>query len=437
MILGLNLENYGKCVKMDKESEKQIQRAKSLLMNELKEGLAPDDRIALTLVLYGEKPGASVITDRPSKLDYFCDITGLENRKVSENEIGSEYLISCDKDEVQQIESMGEFLGYPESAVEFFNEYKGNRLNWKYIQFLDNLLDEGKIDSEELQYLYLIHYIPELSESGVSHAVDLGKEREKSILEKDSNSGLDIGSEILLEEVYSARNFVTQQKIEMLYIDFIMTYTAEELEEYFLNKLPDKIGYEQAFDILMMLIGEKPGALVMSPGLKEKKLLKEMCDRLDLEYKVTGGKERSFFDKLLNRDTRVLKDGFFISRNEGALEELDESEGLFYGYSDKGVGQFLGYPKDSTLFYENSNDPAPDKARSKIEDMIDEDKIDREDRKKLSLISYVPKPEEVSIFRAVKIGDMREQKLEEVDKDLETEIGERYLEEIKSEAFTN
>lgn len=422
---------------MDKESEKQIQRAKSLLMSELNEGLAPDDRIALTLVLYGEKPGASVITDRPGKLEYFCDITGLENKKISENEIGKEYLISCDEDEVQQIESMGDFLGYPESAVEFFNEYKGNRLNWKYIQFLDDLLDEDKIDSEELQYLYLIHYIPELSEEGVKRAIELGKDREESIIEKDDNSGLEIGSEILLEEVYSARNFITQQKIEMLYIDFIMTYSAEELEKYFLDELPESIGYEQAFDILMMIVGEKPGSLVMSPDLDEINLLEDMCDELDLEYIITGGNERSFIDKVLGRDTRVLKDGFFISRNEKALEELENSEGLFYGYSDKGVGSFLGYPKDSTLFYENSDEPAPEKAKSKIEEMRENDKIDKEDRKKLSLISYVPKPEEVSIFRAVKIGEMREQKLEELDKDLETEIGEKYLENIKSKAFTD
>ncbi|MFB6115540.1 MAG: hypothetical protein ABEK04_04535 [Candidatus Nanohalobium sp.] len=417
---------------MDRESEEQIQRAKNLLMNELKEGLEPDDRIALTLVLYGEKPGASIITDRPAKLEYFCELTGLEHKKISENEIGSEYLVSCDEEELRQIESMGEFLGYPESAVEFFNEYKGNRLNWKYIQFLDELLDEDQIKSNDLQYLYLIHYIPELSDEGVKNAIELGKEREEALIQKDKDSGLDIGSKVIEEEVYSARNFVTQQKIEMLYIDFIMTYDTEELEAFFLDKLPESIGHEQAFDILMMLMGEKPGALVMSPNPGEKNLLEDMCEELDLSYKVTGGKKRSWLDKVLNRDTRVFKDGFFIARDEKALDHLDESEGMFYGYSDRGVGEFLGYPEDSTLFYENSTDPATEKSEQKIEEMKEEGKISSEDEKKLSLISYVPKPDEVSILRAVKIGETREKKLNEIDKDLETSIGEEYLEEIKS-----
>jgi hypothetical protein len=243
---------------MDSESRKQIEKAKNLLINELREGLEPEDRISLTLVLYGEKPGASLITDRPAKLEYFCDLTGLEFRKAGENDIGAEYFVSCDEEELQKIESMGEFLGYPDSAVEYFNEYQGNRLNWKYIQFLDELMEKGKIDREELQYLFLVQFIPELSEENVREAVELGKDREEAILDKDESSGLEIGSNILEEEVYSARNFITQQKIEMLYIDFIMTYKTGELEKYFLEKLPEKISYEQCFDILMMLTGEKP-----------------------------------------------------------------------------------------------------------------------------------------------------------------------------------
>lgn len=416
---------------MDTESRKQIERAKKLLMNELREGLEPEGRISLTLVLYGEKPGASLLTDRPSKLEYFCDLTGLEYRKAGENDIGNEYFISCDEEELKRIESMGEFLGYPESAVEFFNEYQGNRLNWKYIQFLEEMLDNGKIDVENLQYLYLVQYIPELSEENVKEAMELGKERETSILEKDSDSGLEIGSRILEEEVYSARNFVTQQKIEMLYIDFIMTYKTKELEKYFMKYLPDKIGYNHAYDILMMLTGEKPGSLVMSPDVEQRKALEEMCEQLDLSYKITGGRKRSLLDKLLRRDTRLFKDGFFIARDEKALERLEQSEGKFYGYSDKGVGEFLGYPRESTIYYENSTDPATKASEKKIEELETEEKLEKDEINLLNLVSYVPRPEEENILRAVKIGEMREKKLKELDKDLETSIGEKYLEKMK------
>lgn len=419
-------------LRMDSESRKQVERAKNLLMNELREGLEPEDRISLTLVLYGEKPGASLITDRPAKLEYFCDLTGLEYRKAAENDIGTEYLVSCDEEELQRIESMGEFLGYPDSAVEFFNEYQGNRLNWKYIQYLDGMMEDGEIEREELQYLYLVQFIPELSEENVREAVELGKEREEAILEKDQGSGLEIGTQILEEEVYSARNFITQQKIEMLYIDFIMTYKTEELEEYFLEKLPEKIPYEQAFDILMMLTGEKPGSLVMSPSIKQKKVLEDLCEGLDLSYRITGGKERSLLDKVLRRDTRMFKDGFFIARDEKALERLEQSDGKFYGFSDRGVGEFLGYPKESTIYYQETREPATQASEEKIEELEEKGELDGKDKEFLALISYVPRPEEVSILRAVKIGEMREKKLKELDKDLETEIGEKYIEKMKA-----
>lgn len=417
--------------RMDTESRKQVERAKKLLMNELREGLEPEDRISLTLVLYGEKPGASIITDRPSKLEYFCDLTGLEYRKAGENDIGNEYFISCDEEEIQRIESMGEFLGYPESAVEFFNEYQGNRLNWKYIQFLEEILDDGKIDVDDLQYLYLVQYIPELSEENVKDAVELGKDREKSILQKDEDSGLEIGSKILEEEVYSARNFITQQKIEMLYIDFIMTYKPKELEKYFMKYLPEKIGYDHAYDILMMLTGEKPGSLVMSPDTQQVEALEKMCEELDLSYKLTGGREKSFLDKLLGRDTRMFKDGFFIARDEKGLNRLEQSEGKFYGFSDRGVGEFLGYPKESTIYYQENNMPAEQDSKEKVKDLKG-DRISEEDVELLSLISYVPRPEKVSILRAVKIGEMREKKVKELDKDLETSIGEKYIKELKA-----
>lgn len=417
--------------RMDTESRKQIERAKNLLMNELREGLEPEGRISLTLVLYGEKPGASIITDRPSKLEYFCDLTGLEYRKAGENDIGNEYFISCDEDELQRIESMGEFLGYPESAVEFFNEYQGNRLNWKYIQFLEEMLEDGNIEVENVQYLYLVQYIPELSEENVKEAIELGKERENSILQKDKDSGLEIGSKILEEEVYSARNFVSQQKIEMLYIDFIMTYKPKELEKYFMKFLPEKIGYDHAYDILMMLTGEKPGSLVMSPEKDQIEALEEMCEELDLSYRLTGGREKSLLDKVLGRDTRLLKDGFFIARDEKALGRLEQSEGIFYGFSDRGVGEFLGYPKESTIYYQENYKPPAQDSKKKVKELKGE-RISEKDIEFLSLISYVPRPEEVSILRAVKIGEMREKKLKEMDKDLETDIGEKYLEELKT-----
>lgn len=418
--------------KMDAESRKQIERAKKLLMNELREGLEPEARISVTLVFYGEKPGASVITDRPSKLEYFCDLTGLEYRKAGENDIGNEYFISCDDEELERVESMGEFLGYPESAVEFFNEYQGNRLNWKYIQFLEELLDDGEIDVEELQYLYLVQYIPELSEENVKEAIELGKEREKSVLQKDSDSGLEIGSQILEEEVYSARNFVTQQKIEMLYIDFIMTYETGELEKYFMKYLPEKIGFEHAYDILMMLTGEKPGSLVMSPDMEQKKALEELCNELDLSYRVTGGRERSLLDKILRRDTRMFKDGFFIARDEKAVERLEQSEGRFYGFSDRGVGEFLGYPRESTIYYQESTDPATKASEEKVQELKEDGTLTEEEIELLALISYVPRPEGTSVLRAVKIGEMREKKLKELDKDLETGIGQKYIEEMKA-----
>lgn len=413
------------------QEDRDIKEARRLLMEDLDEGLESEDRISLTLVLYGEKPGASLTTETPLKLERFCELTGLAYRQIGESEIGMNYLVSGEEEDLEDFGSVGSFLGYPDSAVQFFNEYQGNRLNWKYIEFLDDLLDDGKLECEDVQYLYLVQYIPELSEEKVREAVDEGRDREESLLEKDRSSGLDIGSKILEQEVYSARNFVTQQKIDMLYLDFVMNYGSEELEDHFLDELEDKIFDEQCFDILMMLLGEKPGSLVMSPSPRQKKVLKDMCDELDLHFRVTGGGERSLLDRLLGRDTRTFKDGFFISREEKTLERLEASEGDFYGFSDKAVGEFLGYPKESTLFYHESDQPSAQETSEKISELENQGKIEEDEAEKLSFISYVPKPDELSIKRGIKIGNQRKKKLHEMDKDLETDLGEIYIRKMK------
>jgi hypothetical protein len=157
-----------------------------------------------------------------------------------------------------------------------------------------------------------------------------------------------------------------------------------------------------------------------------------MCDELDLAYRITGGRERSLLDKILRRDTRMFKDGFFIARDEKALKRLEESDGKFYGFSDRGVGEFLGYPRESTIYYQESRKPATEKSEEKLEELEEKGKISEKDKEYLALISYVPRPEEVSIMRAVKIGEMREKKLKELDKDLETGIGEKYIEEMNA-----
>ena len=183
----------------------------------------------------------------------------------------------------------------------------------------------------------------------------------------------------------------------------------ERAKEFLEQRLRERITVEEVLDILFLVLGEKPGALIMQADVKTRKVLEEFCTEFDVEMKVVEGQERSLLDRVLGRDTRFMKDSIFLARNQERFEILEESDGDFCGFSDRAVGEFLGYPESAVDYYENKTkgEPAGMEVEKKIEQMIQEDRIDDDAKKYLEMISYLPNPEEENIMDAVEEGKRR------------------------------
>ncbi len=200
----------------------------------------------------------------------------------------------------------------------------------------------------------------------------------------------------------------------------------EKLEHYFLEELPEKLSAEAAYPLLLLVLGERPGALVMSAGREKRKLLKQFADDFGLEYRTYGEDEKSLIDRLLRRETPLSKPGVFLTRDAERFDIVEKSDGRFYGTSDEAVGRFLGYP-DSAIEYYDQDGTIGSETVEKISHMIDQGEISQEKRRYLDLTTYIPEPSKDAIREAIAIGEKREKLLHELDQALDTDIGERYL----------
>lgn len=170
----------------------------------------------------------------------------------------------------------------------------------------------------------------------------------------------------------------------------------------------------------------------MSPDYRDRNLLRSFCEDFELEYLEVESQERSLVDRFLRRDTRMLKGGFFVAKDRDSFEILKKSEGRLYGFSDRAVGKFLGYPEDDTDYFSErtTNGDIWKETEKVIEELIEEDKLQQSDIKYFELINYVPRPKRSNVLQAVKNGKQKEKAVLEFDKKFETEIGKNYLEKI-------
>lgn len=202
------------------------------------------------------------------------------------------------------------------------------------------------------------------------------------------------------------------------------------LEHYFAEELPDRFPTDECLDMLMVVIGERPGALVMGPSFKDRRVLEEFCNTFELSFLDMEGEKRSWLDRIFRRDTRVFRGGFFISREDERLGIIENSEGDFYGSSEKAVGEFLGYPKEDVEYYTEKRQQTPERNfRQKVEDFVEGNNLNL-DLKYLNLASYVPKPEEENIRRAIRKGKEKEEKLLELEEETGSNISSKYLENL-------
>ena len=184
----------------------------SFLFDEAVPRLDLDTRVSLALLAIGEKPAASVkFMDSGKKelIEEFLDLTDLEHLSF-ETEMHQKYYMAQDVSRFQLLEkveedspyhtarSEGLFLGYPESAVEYFvkNQRKASR---KLKSKAANMAERNLVDRKKLYYLDLINYIPEVSAEGIIEGIEHGRIREEKLEEYDEEEDSELGEKLLNE----------------------------------------------------------------------------------------------------------------------------------------------------------------------------------------------------------------------------------------------
>ena len=210
----------------------------------------------------------------------------------------------------------------------------------------------------------------------------------------------------------------------------------EILEKYFVEKFPDTILDEEAYHLLLLVLEEKPGVFVMSADYRDRELLHCFCDEFDLEMAVKEGGSRSLLDRILRRDTRFIKDSVFITHKEERFDILENSNGEIKGFSDREIGEFLGYPEDAIEFYEEHEIPGRFFEKRIIE-FVDNSDLSQEEVELLGLLGYLPAPNMESVEDAVGVAEEREDRLVEFDRKMGLDIGSRYLSKMKDRQKIN
>lgn len=233
---------------------------------------------------------------------------------------------------------------------------------------------------------------------------------------------------------------------------------SEALEEIFLEDALDHMIVNEALDLLLLVLDEKPAASTtahfekLSPGFE--KFIEDFAERFDLYY-VT----RDVEDQHPESDENVTGSSVYLTRERerlemiSPLEDADSSDiGKFLGYPEEAVEDFetsRGFTdtyqkfeemmedqdvseKDALDFLEEStsNKSYSEKFDEKVEEMIEKDLINREDESLMGLISYIPVIKNETILSALKEANRRKKVLKELDKELNISVGERYLEKI-------
>jgi len=189
--------------------------------------------------------------------------------------------------------------------------------------------------------------------------------------------------------------------------------TAKNLDIWFREKLPEVLSYRKCYELLLLILEERPGTLIMNPSSEALEIIEDLADNFDLYLRTESS------------DKGLSTEGVFLARDEEKLRDL-ESDGRFYGLSDKVVGRFLGYPEDSIEYFSEN-----------IGGKSLESVVRRKARKiyvdtfYLEFICYVPKPTEDNIVEAIDKGKKRFERLEKTD------LGNFYIEKLRSNPIYN
>jgi len=231
-------------------------------------------------------------------------------------------------------------------------------------------------------------------------------------------------------------------------------FDSDKLEEYLLEDATDHMPISEAFDLFLLVIGEKPGASVtihfqrLSNDFK--KFVEDFSEEFGLYYLMEKDEQGS-------QEENFSGNTVFFTNQKDRLEKVKPVGEA----STTDIGLFLGYPGDAVESFESSTgfteaykkfeeearkeNVSEDEAleilenassksygelfQEKLEELKENETIDSKDLKYLELVSYVPEIEESSVLEAIKEGKRREKSLKKLD-EKGFSIGEKFLRKI-------
>lgn len=228
---------------------------------------------------------------------------------------------------------------------------------------------------------------------------------------------------------------------------------SERFEEFFLEDALDHMIVNEALDLLLLAVGEKPAASTtahfekISPGFRS--FIEDFAEEFDLYY-VT----RDVEDQHPEEDENITGSSVFLTDEKERLELITPLEEA----TNSDIGSFLGYPDDAVEAFESSR--GFDEVYTRFEELMEDEDFSEEealdfleentsgksyaerfdekveeldlsgDEKYLGLVSYIPRIEEENILEAVEEGKRREKVLQDLDEKLGVSVGEEYLGKI-------
>lgn len=182
--------------------------------------LTSDECLSLYCLLAEERPGSLIMgvsEDTETILKQFAEKFGLELRVMGErnNLLNPGVFLTRREERFSILEKsrgkfyscsdrdVGLFLGYPESAVKFYEKSSENQKSPAkiYLKQLEKLYRDEVIDEDDLKHLELVDYVPRPAEKNIMKAVERGKERKKNIEAFDKEEGINVG-EIYVQEIF-------------------------------------------------------------------------------------------------------------------------------------------------------------------------------------------------------------------------------------------
>lgn len=230
---------------------------------------------------------------------------------------------------------------------------------------------------------------------------------------------------------------------------------AEKLDRYLLEDAVEHMPVNEAFDLYLLVIGERPGASVtihfqrLSQDFK--KFVEDFSEEFDLHYLMENDKQESqeenfsgntvFFTNQKDRLEKVkpveeasnTDIGLFLGYPEGAVESFESSTGFVDAYKkfeQQAAKEDVSEDEALEILDQASSKSYMEVFQEKVGELNEEEKINDDEERYLELVSYVPEIKESAIKEAIQEGKRRKKLLKKLDEEQEFSIGEKFLEKI-------